>query len=862
LVVTVPGARQSRGDRHGRYVFALSAALAVIAVFGYVAVVRDASPSPAPFEISWVVLAVAFALSDQFAIHIEGGDDAHSFNLNELPFVLGLFLCDPRSLVLARVIAAVFVLAFVQRQTLVKLVFNVCLAGLESVVVVATFFALRPYVGDGAGAWGVAIGAAAMVTLVQAAAILAAVRLSGGRPEFRHVVRTALLGVVSAAATASLAIAAVAVVEVDRIAGSLIMAVIAAVLFSAYRGYAVVSQRYANVAKLYDFTKSLASSQQLDDALQITVSQACEVLRAEQAELCLLDDSGADDSFLRVRCLNGRIDIRTDRKFADDWMRRQVIARRGGMLVARTTADARARHYLAEANFRDIAMVPLLHADTLIGTLAVFNRRGEVSTFDQSDLTAFETLANHTSVSLENTQLINKLRGELAEKHHQARHDPLTGLGNRSLLSERTDAALAQRRDDELVGVVLMDLNRFKDVNDTLGHQHGDELLREVAARLRASTPRSATITRLGGDEFAVLLPRVADVDDAMTVAIRIQAEMQLPFVIDDLHLAVPGSIGVAMAPVHGTDTDSLLQRADIAMYQAKESDLGVALYDNTQNQHSQRRLTLAAELRTAIETGTLEVHYQPKADLASGRLVGVEALLRWQHPSYGPIAPDEFVPVAERTGLIRPMTLLVLHRALAQLRDWHDRGLEDLHVAVNLSARSLLSAELANDVEAALHAAGVQAHSLTLEVTETQMMADTSHTVAVLDRLAALGVGISVDDFGTGYSSLSYLQRLPVTELKIDKSFVLGLTTTDANLKIVQSIIDLGRNLNLKVIAEGIEDAITWERLCALGCDVGQGFFLSRPIAPARLTPWLLSRCETADGRTDQHIRSLRVVS
>jgi diguanylate cyclase (GGDEF)-like protein len=860
--VTVPAVRRNTRDRQGRYVFALSGAFAAVAVVAYAAVVRNATPVAAPFAIPWIVLVVAFALSDHFAIHIEAGDDAHSFNLNELPFVLGLFLCDPRSLVFARVLAAFLVLAFVQRQTIVKLVFNVSLAALESVAVVATFFALRPYVGDGAGSWAVAIGATATVTLLQAAAILAAVRLSGGRPEMRHVVRTSLLGVVTAAATASLAIAAVAVVEVDRIAGSLIMAVIATVLFSAYRGYAVVSQRYANVAKLYDFTKSLASSEEFDAALRITVLQACELLRAERAELCLLDGSDGGDTFMRVRCVDGQVDIATGHEYEGDWMRRQVIARQGGMVVARATSDAGARHYLAEARVRDVAMVPVVRADAVVGTLAVFNRRGEVSTFDESDLTVFETLANHAGVSLENAQLIDRLRTEVAEKHHQARHDPLTELGNRSLLSERTDAALAQRREDELVVVLLMDLNRFKDVNDTLGHQRGDELLREVAARLLASTPGTATITRLGGDEFAVVLPRAASVEDAMTVATRMHAAVQQPFLIDGLQLAVPGAIGVAAAPLHGNSTDALLQRADIAMYQAKESDSGVALYDNAQNQHSQRRLTLATELRTAIEEGSLEVHYQPMADLASGRLLGVEALLRWQHPTHGPIGPDEFVPVAERTGLIRPMTLLVLRRALAQLREWHDLGLEDLHVAVNLSARSLVSEDLTDDVEAALTAAGVPAHSLTLEVTETQMMADTTRTTEALERLAALGVGISVDDFGTGYSSLSYLQRLPVTELKIDRSFVADLTTTDANLKIVQSIIDLGRNLNLRIVAEGIEDAITWERLGALGCDVGQGFFLSRAIAPARLTPWLLSHLDTAVGHRDREVPSLRVVS
>ena len=348
-----------------------------------------------------------------------------------------------------------------------------------------------------------------------------------------------------------------------------------------------------------------------------------------------------------------------------------------------------------------------------------------------------------------------------------------------------------------------------------------------------------------------------------MTVANRMQHAIQQPFMIDDLHLAVTGSIGVAIAPLHGETTAALLQHADIAMYQAKDApEADVALYDNEQNQHSQRRLTLAAELRAAIEADALEVHYQPKANLATGQLIGVEALLRWQHPTYGPIPPDEFVPLAERTGLIRPMTLLVLRHALAQLRTWHDMGLPELHMAVNLSARSLMSAELADDVEDALRTADVPAHALTLEITETEMMADPSRTIPVLDRLAAMGIEISVDDFGTGYSSLSYLQRLPVDELKIDKSFVLGMTTSAANLTIVQTIIDLGRNLNLRVVAEGIEDAITWDTLASLGCDIGQGYFLSRPTPPARLTPWLLTRAEHSRNRRDDNVRSLRIAA
>jgi diguanylate cyclase (GGDEF)-like protein len=856
--------RRRVAARTNLLVGAFSAALGGIALLGYLAIVRDVQPTSATFHISWLALTAGFILSDHCAIHVEFGDDAHSFNLNELPFVLGLFLCDLRLLLVARLLAAVVVLAFVQRQTLVKLVFNTCLAALESVIIIAIFVSLRPLVGDGPASWGIAIAATSGVTIVQAITILTAVRLSGGNPEPRQALTTAVFGFVSAAATASLGIAGVALLEVNGPAGIAIMFVIASVLFAAYRGYAIVSQRYANVTKLYGFTKSLARSPEFDSALRLTLLEACDLLRAEGAELCLRDPNEPDGAFVRARCDAGRVDIGVgDEDFHADWARHHVIECRRGIIVPRSVRSGAASRYLTAREFRDLAVVPLAHANAIVGTLAVYNRRGEVSTFDDDDLTVFETFANHASVSLENAELIGKLRREVAERRYQAEHDPLTDLANRSLLAERADRALAERLDSEFVAVLLMDLNRFKDVNDTLGHQHGDALLCEVASRLVACAPSDATIARLGGDEFAMLLPHLTCVDQATAIADRIQHAIRQPIEIGDLHLAVTGSIGVAVAPADGETTPTLLQHADIAMYQSKNAaDTGVALYDTDQNQHSQRRLTLAADLRDAIDADALDIYYQPKADLATGKVVGVEALLRWQHPTYGAVPPDEFVPLAEHTGLIRPMTLLVLRRALAQLRDWNDIGLTGLHMAVNLSARSLLSVDLADDIERALRFAGTPRHALTLELTETQMITDPTRTVAVLDRLSAMGVDISVDDFGTGYSSLSYLQRLPVDELKIDRSFVLDMTTNDAKLKIVQTIIDLGRNLNLRVVAEGIEDAITWDTLARLGCDVGQGYFLSRPVPPESLTPWLATRIAGPREEHNDNVRALHIVS
>jgi diguanylate cyclase (GGDEF)-like protein len=394
---------------------------------------------------------------------------------------------------------------------------------------------------------------------------------------------------------------------------------------------------------------------------------------------------------------------------------------------------------------------------------------------------------------------------------------------------------------------MLMDLNRFKDVNDTLGHHHGDLLLQQVARRIGTVLPEPGMIARLGGDEFVVLLPQIRNQEQAEQIAIGIQAALQQPFVVDRMQLAVTAAIGIAVAPAHGTEVSTLLQHADIAMYNAKENgDGGVEVYDPDQNRHSTRRLTLAAELQTAIADGDLEVHYQPKAVLETGALVGVEALVRWQHPTHGPIPPDEFVPLAEGTGQMRAMTTLVLDRVLQQVSAWRDAGVE-LAVSVNLSVRSLIDLDFAGQLDALCRARGVDPSALVLEITETQMMADPTRTIRMLEQLASLGIEISVDDFGTGYSSLSYLQRLPVHEIKVDKSFVLGMTADDANTKIVRSIVDLGHNLGLRVVAEGVEDRITWDALAALGCDIAQGYYLSRPLPGPQLTSWLRSQTLTA---------------
>ncbi|CAN5427174.1 EAL domain-containing protein [soil metagenome] len=818
-------------------VWACNVVLAVIAV-ALTATVIARLPLPAARAAAplWL-LVIAFAAAEMLVVHLHYGRASHSFSLSEIPLVVGLYFAAPLALVAMRVLGSGYALWAHRRQSNIKLCFNLAYLLLETSVALLVWHAvLRGADPFGPIGWLAVLATVAAVDVLGAVAVTAVISLMEGRAQRQMFTRVLVSGGVAAAANASFGILVVTVLAVDWRAGWTLL-VIGATLALAYRAYSTLRKKHESMEFLYGFTRSIGEALDVESVATTILDQALRMLRAEVAEVVLR--GGGDRQPLRM-ALRGQAPVEIDRAGGmglaalcgtSDRLERPV-------LIPRSAKSGR-RGRLEEHGIRDLMVTPLFADGRCVGTILVANRLDDVSTFDVHDLQLLETIANHASMSLQNSRLVDRLRLQATENEHQALHDALTGLPNRTLFHERVRAAAASGGG---AAVMLMDLDRFKEVNDTLGHHTGDFLLQEVGRRLSAAVRRDATIARLGGDEFAILLPGVTELCDARSAAARLCAALDAPFTLRGLSLGVCASVGIAVCPQHGEDPELLLQHADVAMYAAKASHGGPEVYAAERDQYSPRRFALMAALPHAIAADELTLHYQPKVELRTGQVLGVEALVRWYHAEHGLIGPDEFIPIAEHTGLITPLTHFVLRRALDQCRAWREGGTA-VGVAVNVSARSLLDAAFPDVVAELLETARCPAGALTLEITESSMMADPVRTMDVLVRLSAMGVGLSIDDFGTGYSSLSRLKRLPVDEIKIDRSFVQSMALDPDDAAIVQSTIDLGRNLRLRVVAEGVEDQATFERLRELGCDAAQGYWISRPLAAYQIEEWLRER-------------------
>jgi diguanylate cyclase (GGDEF)-like protein len=436
----------------------------------------------------------------------------------------------------------------------------------------------------------------------------------------------------------------------------------------------------------------------------------------------------------------------------------------------------------------------------------------------------------------------------LAETRLQANTDELTGLANRRRLYRRLDEALTTREPDENLALLMVDLDRFKEINDALGHGVGDDLLRQIGPRLADALRPDDVVARIGGDEFAILLAAGSDGTAAETAAERIEQALGEPFALGDVTLHVDLSIGIALCPEHASTRSDLLRCADVAMYSAKRGRRGHATYSEATDFNSRDRLLTLEQLRHAIARRELICFYQPKVELATGRVTGAESLVRWQHPERGLLAPGAFLPLAEQAGLMGPITDEVLDQALAQCKRWRALG-HDLTVAVNLSASTLLDATLITTVRRLLHDHGLPPSALEIEITENALMTDPERSGQVAQALANLGVGLSIDDYGTGHSSLAYLRDLPVDELKLDRTFITDVTTHTKHAAIVKATAELAHSLDLRLVAEGIETEDDWNTVRKLGADTGQGYFIARPQPPGDFTAWLSEQAPAVDG-------------
>ena len=851
----LPGAPRERGlrRRHVRVSRQTLIVLAVIAVLVGIGVVLGhpflrSGPYLASPTLPWWVLALAFAATESSVLHIQRGRQARSVSLSELPLVLGLFFAAPLALLVGRLVGCGVTLLSLRRCPPLKTFFNLALFAAETALTLAVFSVVSSWGGGHITmAWAGAYAGVLAANVLGGCTIGLVISVHDGSVRLGRLLRDACAGQGTAPMVITLGLVAVTSLAASTASAGLLIG-FGALLLLAYRGYAALSERHLNLERLYRFSQAVSSSPDIDQVMATVFAEAKELLRSDRASAAFV---GPDGGLLaRVRLgSSGRLERSVEPPTPeDDWVIQQVVAGRQPLLMPRTTRDPNARSWLAAYGMREAMAVPLTGGSGVVGVLVVADRQGDVRTFEKNDVLLLETVANQAGVALRNGELIGQLR-------HEALHDALTGLPNRTNLQRELGNALDDVRDGHTSGaaVMVLDLDDFKQVNDTLGHEQGDLLLIELSARLSAAVGTAGSIARLGGDEFAILLPETGDEDDVLRIGRRVLRALEQPVSLNGLEVEVGGSMGIALAPAHADDPAALLRRADMAMYDAKTSTRGLRLYEPELDTNNPRRLTLVSELRSALQNGGIQVHVQPQGRLSDGQVTRVEALARWRHPELGDISPDEFIPVAERSGLIGPLTTLVLDASLAACARWRATG-HDVGVAVNLSTRSLHDADLVEEVERLLRRHGVPARRLTLEVTEGSVMADPARAVALLHRLRDLGVRLSVDDFGTGYSSLSYLKRLPVQEVKIDRSFITSLREGGEDVAIVRAIVDLGRHLGLEVVAEGIEDQATWDLLASMGCDLGQGWHLGRAMPMDDLFSWLNFRTSRTATRGGLH--------
>ncbi|HYH74110.1 MAG TPA: EAL domain-containing protein [Nocardioides sp.] len=817
----------------------LTATVATAAVALFLVVVRALPEAHTAVALPWLLWAAAFAVCEALVVHVQWQREAHTFSVGDLVLGAGLILAAPQHLVLAQVVGAGATLLLYRRQRGVKLAFNVALYGLNGGLATAVFTLLS---GSTIGAWDwlAALIAILVSTVVADLCIFAVISLSEGRPTLAPLLEMLALSLPFTLGSAAVGLVLARSAATDPAALAL-LALPTFLIVAAYRAYTGAREQQENLRLLHEVTSLLHSNGDSQEALGDFLASVRSAFRAEMAELVLLGPAGLEGATVSRSREGDEAVVMAPLDDLEDHNRLLRLASASGALTTRT-GSGRGQHldgYAAGRGLKDAMAAALRTDDRVHGLLLVGGRLGDVTTFSSSDLALLDTFARHVATSLERGRLEENLRQvtDLKEQlRHQALHDPLTGLPNRTLFLDRVRHAVdTAGRTRVWPAVLYLDLDGFKPVNDTFGHEAGDVLLRTVADRLRGCLRPADTAARLGGDEFVVLLNGPIDRLGVARVVDRIRAQLDVPVLLGEgVVTTVGASIGVALGDVDYPDADTLIRHADIAMYAAKRS-LGTdfLVYEPGLGNTTSTRKDSASELAAAIANGELRTVYQPLIDMRTGRPIGAEALVRWQHPTDGLRSPDQFITLAEESGLITQIGELVLNDACRQAARWvaESPDQEDLLVTVNLSARQVQDDQIVEQVTAALAESGLEPRRLVLEITETVLMHDRDAAAATLWQLKGLGVRIAIDDFGTGYSSLAYLRRFPIDMLKVAREFVDGLGRDAHDDVITRAIVELAGTLGLLTVAEGIETTQQSDTVAALGCDIAQGYLFSRPI-------------------------------
>ncbi len=818
----------------GAAIWLLVTMVAATAVTLYFTVVRDLPAYTDGFRIPWWALAAAFAATEIFVIHAQVRGSAHTLSLSELPLVAGLLLAMPSDLVIAQVLGPLLVLAFVRNTTPVKVAFNVAQFALTATLTIVVLHWLIPAPAEiGPGVWTATFAAVGVGSLVAAGLVLAVIALAEGTLPSMEMLRMFGADLVVSLTNTSIGLAGATLIAQDWHAGWLILPP-AAVLILAYRAYLSEHSKHQSLEFLYGVARSLTRAPDVETALVDLLGRTRESFNVRSAEIILfgsggdvplrtsLDEAGESQSMQPI-----------DSRVADAL--RELLRDEHAVVVDRAAASLDLCGYLREHGITRAAIAPVPGETRLVGVMILGDRLGASGSFSPADLRLFETLAGHAGMSLEFDRLeqaIRRMRALQGALERQAYRDPLTDLANRALFMRRVHESLA--RPSGTCTVLFLDLDDFKRINDHAGHAAGDAVLIATAERIRRCVRPNDLAARLGGDEFAILLED-ADERHGEDVAHRIVALLSEAVPIAGQPCWVRASIGIGSAGAgSGLDADDLMRHADIAMYRAKEAGKGqVRRFTPDMHPNALTKAPSRDEIIAALDAGEFVAHYQPIVAVGSGEIVAAEALVRWNHPRHGLIAPSMFVPAAEQTGTIPAIDRVVLEQACREAAAWtpDDGYAPDAAVHVNVSGEGLRTNELVGVVQDVLARTGLAPRRLVLELTESVLIAEMPTAQPVLSALRQIGVRIALDDFGTGYSSLACLRSLPVDILKVAKPFVDGAGRTPHDHALLAMIIELGSLFGVSVVAEGIERQDQLDALAELSCDMGQGYYLGRPL-------------------------------